>query len=119
MENNQIVAVSQMGKEIVWEKNIIRIPFNTQDERDRRIYGMLKSLQDEVDRLKKEREELELLYITKDQARKRIIDFLKSKKNEGHGKIEIFEISSHLKIPAQQIEEILDALLKEGLVKEL
>lgn len=119
METLQIVAIPQIGKEIVWEKNIIRIPFNTQDERDKKIYEILRGLQNEIERLKKERQEIELVSLTKEQAKERITSFLKSKKLEGHGKIEVFEISSNLKIPAQQVEDVLEELLKEEIVKEI
>lgn len=114
----QIVAIPQFDREIIWEKNIIRIPFNTQDERDNKIYGLIKGLQAEVERLKKERDVMDFLCLTKEQAKDKIIGYLKSRKLQGHGKIELFEISCNLRIPASQAEEILGELEKEGIIKE-
>ena len=37
----QIVTIPEIGQEIIWEKNIIRIPFNTQQERDKKIYDLI------------------------------------------------------------------------------
>jgi len=115
----QIVTIPEIGQEIIWEKNIIRIPFNTQQERDKKIYDLIKALQGEVGRLKREREELNFLCLTHEQARVKIIDYLKSKKTEGHGKIELFEIACSLRLPAQQVECILEELKEEGLIKEM
>jgi len=112
-------VTSTETKEIVWEMNVIRIPFDTTNERDRQLYGWIRSLQNQVDKLQKEQSNFEFLSLNKEQAKEKIIDYLKNKKLEGHGKIELFELSHFLRLPAIQVEEILEELDKDGLVTEI
>ena len=115
----EIVAVPQLGKEIIWEKNIIRIPFDTENERDKKIYDLIKNLQTKVEKLEEEKLQFNFLSLTDSQAKEKIIDYLKEKKREGHGVIEIFELSNRLRIPAPQVENIIEGLEKEGAVKSI
>lgn len=114
----EIIAIPELGKEIIWEKNIIRIPFNTENERDKGIYNLIQNLQNKLDKLEKEKNEICLLSVTNIEAEKRIINYLKGLRKEGHGKFDIPQICIELKLPAQQIELILEKLEKKGLIKE-
>ena len=80
-------------KEIVWEKNIIRIPFNTDDERDSKIYEIINILQKKIEKLEKNKDELCYLIINKEEAKSLIISHLKFLKVDGKEKVNIFEIS--------------------------
>ncbi|MBI2124709.1 hypothetical protein HYT92_02855 [Candidatus Pacearchaeota archaeon] len=117
--NTEIICAPS-SNEIVWEKNIIRIPFNSEDERDRRIFSLIQNLQEEIERLKSEKSNFDFLSLTNEQAKTKIIKYLKIKKMQGNGKVDIFEISSSLKVPAQQVEDIIEKdLIKQGLLKEV
>ena len=115
----EIQKVSPNVSEIVWEKDIIRIPFSSDNEKDSQIYKVLNFLKERVEKLEKEKGEIETLSVTHEQAKEKMITFLKHLKLAGHGKVDIFEISHKLKIPATQVEDVLMDLQKEGIVKEL
>ncbi|MFA5724594.1 MAG: hypothetical protein WC979_10150 [Candidatus Pacearchaeota archaeon] len=115
----KIIPLTQTGREIIWEHNVIKISFDTENERDKRIFNLINNLQKKIDVLEKEKFEFNFLSLTNEQAKEKIVDYLKSKKIEGHGKIEVFQISCELKIPAVQVEEIIEDLQKEEIVKEI
>lgn len=113
------VVTTSTNQEIVFERNIIRIPFNTDNERDRKLYEILINLQNKVETLEKEGSQFEFLSLTEKQATEKIVKYLKEKKIQGHGRIEIFDISCNLKIPSEQVENILEKLEKEGVVNSI
>jgi len=115
----QIVPASLSGAEIVWEKQVIKIPFNTTEERDKIILHHINSLKNRIYQLENASNNFEFLSLTKEQTRVKVIQYLKSKKLSGHGKIEVFEISSDLRINANQIEDVLEELKENGLVKDI
>ena len=79
-KRTEIIAVPSFGNEIIWEKNIIRLPFDTSDERDKKIYEWITALQNKVEKLEKERGVFTFNRLTDSQARARIIEYLKNKK---------------------------------------
>ena len=115
----EIQQIGSNTREILWEKEIIRIPFNTDDERDNQIYKLLNYLKEKIEKLERERGELEILRVTYDDAKSKVVGFLKLLKSQGHGKVDLFELSHKLKLPATQVEDILEELQKEGFVAEV
>lgn len=121
--NNQIFELASTSssavQEIIFEKNIVRIPFNTENERDKKIYDLIKTLQTKVDNLEKEKSQVSFFNLTHNQVKQKVVALLKEKKINGDGKIEVFELSYILRISANQIEAVLDELEKEGVIKTL
>lgn len=57
--------------------------------------------------------------LTDKQAKKEISDFILAQKSEGTTQLTIFDIVLKLKLPAQQVEKIMDGFEREKKVKEV
>src|SRR3989344_5505969 len=98
--------LSKRREEIVWEKEVITIPFDNDNERDKQLFNLMQKLQDRIEQLEQEKGILEHLRVDTNEAKNKVISFLKDIKLRGHSKIDVFEISHKLKLPAIQVEEI-------------
>jgi len=124
MINQKTALLCIDGKlKIKWEDSNIEIPFNFDDMRDTVLYKVVRGLQEQVKNLKEElkviqKEQTEYIRykfnkISDEMAKEQIIGFLKERKKQ-RNEVTLFEISQVLKIPADQVENIIDNLKKEG-----
>ena len=114
----EIQQINSTSGEIIWEKDVIKISFDAGNEANKQLFELIKVLNDKVERLEKEGHQIQTLRVSYEEAKKKIIQFLKDLKCEGHEKVDVLEISSKLKLPATQVEDVLDELEKKDLVKE-
>lgn len=108
-----------------WEDMYIDIPFNFTNSNEIIFYKVIRGMQrqiteltGELNKVKKEQRDyirFKFYKMSNEDAEKIIVSYLQSIKKETP-EITLFEISQNLKIPANQIEEILQKLSKEGKV---
>ena len=113
---------------IKWEDRFIEIPFNFENMTEVVIYKTMRGMQSQLNNLESELRDIKtnqtqhIRYkfdkVNDKEAEKRIIPYLKEIKKQ-RPKITIFEISQHLRLPADQVETIMENLEKSKKVKFL
>ena len=111
-----------------WEDTEIVIPLNFTDANQAIIYKVIREMKKEIGELKNKLQCLEagqeahIIYqfrkIDDDKAKDVIVSYLKGIKQDT-AQITTFEISQKLKLPADQVERIIDILIKEDKVSLL
>jgi len=111
---------------IRWEDTYLTIPLNFDNMNEAVLYKVVRGMQNRMENLEKE-----LKYIKKEnetyirykfevvtdlKARELILEYLKKIKSKTK-EITIFEISQTLKLPADQVEKIIEDLENEEKVK--
>lgn len=120
------ILFEQGNLKVRWEDTYINIPFNFEDSREIVLYRLFREMSDKIENMQKEINILKLgskdyiRYnfdkVSHTKAKNKILTFLKEiKKKTEH--ITLFEISQHLKLPADQVEVIIDELEKDGRIK--
>ena len=108
---------------IIWESHKIVIPFNEQNKRDNLILSYIQELQSKVSSMEKDLKRRDLLddsFFEKEfsdaEARESIVKFLKENKKKGKNRISMIDVTSKLHINGQQVERIIDTLVKEKVI---
>ena len=78
-----------------------------------------RKVKERLDELLAARETLKFKEVSKVEAKKEITSFILEQHKEGIFKISILDIVLNLKLPASQVEEIMDSFVKKGKAKEL
>ena len=114
-------TVSEPGKvKVRYEQSFIEISFDVREQKDRFFLDTLTKLQREVEDLKRREQLLETylpLEISDLDAKKMIVSYLRNLKEKGKTNVEILDITTDLKIPADQTERVFETLNKEGILK--
>ncbi len=108
-----------------WEDMYIDIPFNFQNAHEIIFYKVIRGMQrqitqltGELNKIKEEQNEyirFKFYKTSNENAEKIIVSYLQGIKKET-SEITLFEISQILKLPANQVEEILQKLSREDKV---
>ncbi|GBE20555.1 hypothetical protein BMS3Abin17_01296 [archaeon BMS3Abin17] len=125
MQDKNILCEERKLK-IKWEDSEISIPLNFENMNEAILYRVVRGMQNQMSELKQEvgilREEQEQYIIYKFQdvayakAKTMIISYLRKIKKEVN-EMTLFEISQRLKLPANQVEKVIEELEKENKVK--
>ena len=110
---------------VPWEDGTIQIDLDFGIPREAIIYKSMREMHLQISQLQGTVQELQkntdkyivykFLAISIEEAKTMIVTYLKSIKQQ-RSHISIFEISQHLQLPADQVEDILEKLDNEGRV---
>lgn len=78
-----------------------------------------RKVKERVDELLAAKETLKFKEVSKAEAKKEITSFILGQHKEGIFKVSILDIVLNLKLPASQVENIMDDFVKKNKVKEL
>ena len=108
-----------------WEDTEIEVPLNFENMNEVVLYKVVRNMENKLITLQTELEELrneqsqyiryKFQRLSNIKAEEEIVRYLKSKKKETT-RLTIFEISQEIKLPANQVERIIEKLEKEGKV---
>lgn len=111
---------------VKWEDMYINIPFNFENANEIIFYRVVRGMQKQINALSGELKSIKnergdyirfkFNQMSNKDAELQLISYLKSIKKESP-EITLFEISQNLKLPASQVENILQELAKKDKVK--
>ena len=126
MNQNRPILFEEGLMKVRWEDMYIDIPFDFGNTHEIIFYKVIRGMQSQIDTLSKELESLKegqkdyirfkFQTVSDKEAEFKIASYLKEIKSKTP-QITLFQISQNLKLPADQVEKVIEKLSEEGRIK--
>ena len=126
MNQNRPILFEEGLMKVKWEDMYIEVPFNFDNKNEIIFYKVIRDMQSKIDTLSRELEYIregqkdyirfKFEILSDKDVELRVVSYLKEMKSKTP-KITLFQISQNLKLPADQVERIIEKLGEEGKVK--